>query len=1325
MANNRLKKVESLLPRALAADRRRVRREIHDLKRAKRKSLRGDDLEKRVNRLEKKLRDSIKKRARREENKPTFSYIDSLPITAKKDEIIKTITRTPVVIVSGQTGSGKTTQIPKFCLAAGRGIDGQIGCTQPRRIAATMVARRIAEELGQEVGQAVGYKIRFKDRTRRDAYVKIMTDGILLMEAQNDPYLNAYDTIIVDEAHERNLNVDFVLGILKTLLKKRKDLKVIITSATIDTRKFSQAFNDAPIIEVSGRMYPVEVRYLPDKPEAKIMTTDEYGEQTHIESAVQTIDHLFKKRTRGDILVFMPTEQDIRETCEIIEGRNYPRTTVHPLFARLSAADQSKVFARPAGRKIIVATNVAETSLTIPGIRYVIDTGLARISQYNPRSRTKALPVMPISRSSADQRKGRCGRVENGVCIRLFAEEDYQTRELFTPPEILRSNLAEVILRMIALNLGDISAFPFIDRPAAKNIQDGFNLLKELGAITESAKAGSRSASRYSLTARGRLMAAIPLDPRLSRMLIQAQKEGCLNEIAVIAAALSIQDPRERPAEETDAADRIHAKYYDPSSDFITLLNIWRDFNEIHERVKSGNQMKKYCKAHYLSYKRMREWRDIHFQIGHILEENGFKIDYDATLNPEGKYKAIHKSILSGFLSSIAVKKEKNIFQAAAGKQVMIFPGSGLFNRAKAWIVAAEMVETSRLFARTVANIDSNWLEEPGKGLCRYTYLDPHWEKIQGQVVASEQVSLFGLIIVSGRTVSYGRINPEEASDIFIQQALIPGDVEQPLSFLKHNLKLVDEVRNMEDRLRRRDLLVSEEEIFRFYKQRIGGIYNFRSLHKVLEKEGNDRFLRMTRDDLLNYAPAEELLAQFPDRIDLGKNAFACSYRFEPGSQADGITVKIPSTVAPLVPAEAVDWLVPGLYPEKLGALIKGLPKKYRKKLVPVAETVDLIVKQMPQGQGNLITTLGNFIYKHFGLDIPATAWPLNTLPDHLRMRLAITGPNGEELRCSRDKAVLALKAPGDASPHELETARKTWERKNIRRWDFGDLPDHITIRVEKAAKWTVYPGLQVHDQDDKCVNLRLFEHRDEALESHKKGIARLYTIYLARDLKFLKKNLRLGQAQKDASRYFGGVRKLETRLFNRLVDELFYRNIRTQKEFNATLASVSPVILEHGRQVLDLVVPVLEAFQETKSILDNLEMANKANPIIIQFLTELKEWLSRLVPQNFVELYQPEQMTQLPRYIKALAIRAERACVNLEKDKIKAEEIKIFSDSLDELLKSISISTTDEKKKAIEEFFWWLEELKVSVFAQELKTAIPMSRKRLKKKLEEIKRME
>ncbi|UCH20444.1 MAG: DUF3418 domain-containing protein, partial [Deltaproteobacteria bacterium] len=781
---------------------------------------------------------------------------------------------------------------------------------------------------------------------------------------------------------------------------------------------------------------------------------------------------------------------------------------------------------------------------------------------------------------------------------------------------------------------------------------------------------------------------------------------------------------RERPAEEADVADQIHARFNDAASDFISLLNIWRDYHEALDRVKSANQMKKYCKSHYLSFRRMREWRDIHFQIGSILKEHGFPTKPDDTLTPEDNYASIHKCILSGFLSNIAVQKEKNIFQAARGKEVMIFPGSGLFNRAKTWVVAAEMVETTRLFARTVANIDSSWLEELGENLCKYTYLDPHWDKDRGEVVAFEQVSLFGLIIIMGRPVSYGRINPEEASDIFIHNALVEGDLKDPPPFLKHNLKLVAEVKDLEDRLRRRDLLVSASEMFRFYKQKIGRIHDIRSLQKLLQKRGGDKFLRMTREDLLNYAPPEELLAQFPDHVNLGANAFECSYRFDPGTEIDGLTVKIPSTVAPLVPAAAVDWLVPGLFQEKLTALIKGLPKAYRKKLVPIAETVDLIVSKMPKGEGNLITALSSFIQRHFGLNIPATAWSLDTLPDHLRMRVSITGPRGDELRSSREKTILTRQAFEDVSLTELDAARQKWEKTDIRRWDFGDLPEYIILEVKDGAHWTVYPALQVRSEDDNCVDLRLFELREKAIESHKKGVAALFTINFARDIKFLKKNLGLPHALKDAASYFGGVRKLEKSLFNRVMNNLFDKYIRTQKEFHAHAEWVSSILLKRGGQVLELAVPVLDAFRETRSVIDNLEMANKGNRVIIRFLSELRAWLVRLVPENFAELYEAERLIQLPRYLKALAMRAERACVDMEKDRAKDEGIKIFSNSLEELLKSLSPADSNEKRNAIEEFFWWLEELKVSVFAQELKTAIPMSKKRLEKKLEEIKRM-
>ncbi|OEU67480.1 MAG: ATP-dependent RNA helicase HrpA, partial [Desulfobacterales bacterium PC51MH44] len=1233
---SRIKNIESLLPRALGADRHAIRREIMRIKRSRAKAPSEEKIIKKLVRLEKKLQTSVKKRSWRKANRPKPIYNETLPILAKKDEIIDSISKSQVVIISGETGSGKTTQIPKFCLAAGRGIDGKIGCTQPRRIAATTVSRRIAEELGEELGKSVGYKIRFQDKTSQNTYIKIMTDGILLAETQNDPYLHEYDTIIVDEAHERSLNIDFILGILKNLLKQRRDLKLIITSATIDTEKFSKAFDNAPVIEVSGRMYPVEVCYFPVDPKL-----EEGGEQTHVEMAVNAVDKLRQENTFGDVLVFMPTEQDIREACELIEGRDDKNAVILPLFARLTDSEQARVFSRVTGRKIIIATNIAETSITIPGIKYVIDTGLARISQYNPRSRTTSLPVTTVSKSSADQRTGRCGRIENGVCIRLFPEEDYEARPLFTLPEVLRANLAEVILRMIALKLGDISDFPFIDRPAPKSIKDGFDLLYELGAIVPaSGKKKSKGKRRFLLTEKGMLMAKMPVDPRLSRMLIEAQTEGCLKEITVIASALSIRDPRERPVEKAQEADLMHKAFHDPSSDFITLLNIWKKYHQTRQKEKTTGRMKKFCKNHYLSFKRMREWRDIHAQISEILREyslNGKKIktagDKAAQITlpqmpiveDSPLYAAIHKSILSGFLANIAVKKEKNIFQATKGKEVMIFPGSDLFNNAKTWIVAAEMVETSRLFARTCANIDSDWLEEPGKGLCKYTYLHPHWERNRGEVVASEQVSLFGLIIVPQRPVSYGRINPDEASEIFIQSALIKGDVKKKFAFMLHNQNLIDEVLDMEDRIRRRDILVSETEMFEFYRKRLPGCYDIRTLARIIKQKGSDHFLRMDLEDILWYRPDEKELSLFPDRINLGNQSFDCNYSFDPGKSEDGVTVKIPSSFAPIIPSETLDWLVPGLYREKITTLIKGLPKTFRKRLVPVANTVDVIINEMPKTKSSLITALGNFIYSRFGLDIPASAWPDDLLPDHLKMRISITDSKGKELQSSRDPSILRRNISSKVDSQEaseIESARKKWEKNGATSWDFPDLPESISINGKNNEKWLVYPGLQKATQEEKSVNLRLFIHRDEAVKSHQDGVVALFAIYLSKELKFLKKALKLPEKMEKMANYFGGAKRFEKRLYASIINNLFCKNIRSKDAFYSHAESVGPVILSEGRELLNQSISVLEAYHETRTVFFNIESAHSANSIAAQLLKELREELVKLVPETFMYLY-------------------------------------------------------------------------------------------------------
>ena len=1093
------------------------------------------------------------------------------------------------------------------------------------------------------------------------------------------------------------------------------------------------------------------------------------------------------------MLVFMPTEQDIRETCELLEALTPEGTRVMPLFARLTAAEQSRVFARLDRRKIIVATNVAETSITIPGIKYVIDSGLARISRYSPRTRTTSLPVVPVSRSSCDQRKGRCGRVQNGVCLRLYSEDDYQARPQFTPPEILRANLAEVILRMISLKLGDVSDFPFIDRPDLKSIKDGFNLLSELGAIAQSAERrgqrakgmgqgaesrvlnaelGMRNAERKKenrgnggvefsdrksqkqirLTEKGRLMAKIPLDPRLSRMVIEAKQERCVAETAIIAAALSIQDPRERPVEKVQEADRMHAGFDDPNSDFVTLLNIWGRYHAHWQKVKSSNQMKKFCRQHYLSFKRMREWRDIHSQILAILKE--YKVwnaefgrrpatnrltlgsqpkgsaESNAELTEsrklkmsEAQYGKIHRSVLSGFLSNIAMRQGKNIFRAGKGKEVMIFPGSGLFNKAQNWIVASEMVETSRVFARTVANIDSSWLEELGGDLCRRTYLEPHWEKNRGEVVASEQVSLFGLIIVPDRKVSYGQVNPAEASQIFIQSALVNGDVKKPFAFMKHNQRLIDDIIEIENRFRRRDLLIDEQRIYEFYQERLAGIYDIRTLARFLKQKKNDRFLRMEKDALLEYAPDDEQLDQYPNRLDIENHSLDCSYCFNPGKDDDGVTLKVPSTLAPAVSPESIDWLVPGLYPEKIEALIKGLPKMYRRKLVPVKNTVDVIIREMSKTQTSLISALGDFIYRRFGLDIPASAWSQESLPDYLKMRVSITAPDGQELRAGRDASILRQDTGSLGKSYELKAARMKWEKSGITRWDFGDLPEFVSDSGEKTGCWIAYPALE-NSGPDKPVHLRLVRQQDEALAAHCRGVAALYAIHFAKDIKFLKRQLTLPADKAFIADYFGGAKNLIKQIVNRVIQDLFGKNIRSQKAFYSHAESVAPKILSTGQELFDSLLTILTAYHEARNQIHKLRQSSLQNSRMASFFQELTAELARLVPETFIAIYDKQRLAHLVRYIQAATIRARRTAVDFEKDQSKSKGIIKFTEGLNQLLSELSPKVSDEKRRAIEEYFWMIEEYKVSVFAQELKTAIPISAKRLEQKLREIRRM-
>jgi ATP-dependent helicase HrpA len=1251
----------------------------------------------------------------RRANIPRITYPEALPIVARRDDIIASIRRHRVVVVTGETGSGKTTQLPKMCIEAGRGILGIIGCTQPRRVAAVTVAHRIAEEIGEEVGRSIGYQIRFEDRSGRNNYIKIMTDGILLNEAQNDPYLRRYDTIIVDEAHERSLNIDFVLGTLKTLLAKRRDLKVIITSATIDTEKFSRAFN-APIIKVSGRMYPVDVIYRP------LDDNQEEDDAGYVDAALNALKTISAERNSGDVLIFMPTEQDIRETCDLIRTKWGNASHVLPLFARLPWTEQRRVFQPSASRKIIVATNIAETSVTIPGIRYVIDTGLARISQYNPRSRTTGLPVRAISKSSADQRKGRCGRVQNGVCIRLYEKDDYEERRLFTEPEILRSNLAEVILRMLSLHVGEITSFPFIDPPHPKNIRDAVEILKELGAI-ESAQPdhGAEDTYKFALTDRGKAMARLPIDPRISRMIIEARREGCLEEVLVIAAALSTQDPRERPLECEKEADRAHAVFIDPSSDFITLLHIWSRYHRLWQTSKSKSRMKKFCREHYLSFRKMREWIDVHDQLHEILNEQGWKIGKGKMLQDEYPREGIHKAVLSGYLSNIATKKEKNFYAAARGKEAMIFPGSGLFSKGGNWIVAAEMIETSRLFARTVANIDSAWLEELGGDLCRSIYFEPHWSRDRGEVTAYEQVSLFGLIIFPKRAVSYGRINPDEASEIFIRSALVEGNIKKTLPFLIHNQELIEKISTMEDKTRRRNLLAPEDELARFYQGRIPSVYDLRTLQKLIRDRESDQFLRMQEEDVLQHFPPEDIMDLFPDTIAVGNKRLSCNYRFDPGKVDDGVTLSIPMHVAGEISARQMDKLIPGLLKEKITALLKALPKEFRKKIQPLPVICELIAAEMEKSEDSLFSVMSETIHKRFGLVIPTSSWNLDGVSDHLKVRYEIVDEKGREVSSGRDITALQKEIAAETVSAEFLRAQKIYEKEGLTEWDFGDLPETIPLGSTSDPEGYAYPALE---EGNGCVNIRLFKNRAAAEESHRNGVIALYSILFNNDLKYLKKALVLKGEIKDWADGLAQMKRIDKDIFRRVLYDLFDRSFRTKKAFEQYAEDVASEILPTGQDVLNRLRPLIREYHEVVSRIRSLQASNRQNRPALEYLEEINHDLQLLMPPDFLLVYPYGKLPDIIRYLKAMGVRAERGLLHLEKAFQKTKEVKTFFHQYQDMINSFSPDTSDKKRAAVEEFKWMIEEYKVSVFAQEIKTAFPISERRLEKKRDEIERM-
>jgi ATP-dependent helicase HrpA len=1325
------KRLELLLSRVMSPDKHALRKELKYFSRNSRDNKSKPIDRNKLLKFERKINLSIQKKEWRRKNAPKFSFNPELPITAKKKEIIEAIKNNNILIVSGETGSGKTTQLPKFCLAAGRGINGIIGCTQPRRIAAISIANRIAEELGEDVGRSVGYKIRFDEKTGDNSFIKIMTDGILLAETQNDPYLNAYDTIIVDEAHERSINIDFILGLLKRLLAKRRDLKLIITSATIDTDKFSKAFNNAPVIEVSGKMYPVEVRYnIPAE------DTDNYQTDYTERAADAAVSLLKENPSGGDILIFMPTEQDIRETCDLLEKKNKNNFAVFPLYARLPAGQQKQIFSPISKRKIIVSTNIAETSLTIPNISYVIDTGLARISEYSPTSGIVSMPIKAVSRSSADQRMGRCGRVREGVCIRLYDKEDYEGRDQFTKPEIFRTNLAEVILKMTALRLGDVSAFPFIDKPKQQAINDGYNTLLELGAIQKDYR------DNISLTDRGRIMAALPVDPRLSRMLIEASERQCLTEVLAIASMLSVQNPRERPAGKENEADEKHGDFTDRSSDFITLLNIWNKFTDLYNDNTSQNKIRKFCREYFLSYNRLKDIREIHAQLSRTLEENGItskktgkkKRRFIKAFDP--LYNAVHKSILTGFISNIATKKTNNLFTASKQKEVMIFPGSGIFGKAKDWIMCAELVKTSQLFARTAANIKVDWIEELAGFLCEYSYRDPYWDREKGDVYTLEQVTLYGLEIVKNRRTAYGRKNPEEACKVFIREALVEDmfteigldntayvgntaelfQLGREFGFLEHNVELIKKFQKIEKRIRKK-FMISSDDIFAFYSDHIHDAYNVNTLDALIKNNKNDDFLYLKDEDLLSSLPDYNKLQEYPEAIFINNITLDLRYKFNPGSEDDGITVIIPVSKLQSINIYLIEPAIPGLYREKITELLKNLPKQYRRHFIPAADAVESIINEMPKGYP-LVESLQKHIYDKYNMKISREDWHIDNLPDHLKLKISITDKNGSLIKAGKDMDVIIKELTEGYTADAGREIKDKWEREDIQEWDFGDLPESITIKNEIGLQFIFYPGLAI---ENGKLSLLIFNNRETGLTSHKAAIADLTARELSVQLNIIKNELEIPDELKRTVMLFGGSASIREIYYQRITRYNFYKDIRSKQDFYNNVKMIRASLRESGSNIRLLLIYVLENYNAAADRIEILKKQNKAIKPNIVFLNNIKDELNNLVPRDFLLIYNDNELASLGKYMKALAIRAERGCVNLQKDIQKEKEILFYKKALDHEYAILPANASRKKKEALRTFFWLIEEYKVAVFAPEIKSAIKVSAKRLEQVMEEL----
>ena len=1240
---------------------------------------------------------SLKRRQMRALNLPEPQFPDDLPVSIRRDDIAAAMTAHQVIIVAGETGSGKTTQLPKICLSLGRGVAGVIGCTQPRRIAARTIAQRVSSELNSPLGHAVGYKVRFSDRLNADTYIKFMTDGILLAETQGDHFLEAYDTIIIDEAHERSLNIDFLLGYLKRLLPKRPDLKLIITSATIDTQRFSAHFDQAPIVEITGRTYPVEVRYRP------LSGDDEEKDRNVIQGILDAVDEITKYSHQSDILIFLSGERDIRETAEALRKHPLHHAEILPLYSRLSASEQNRVFAPSAHQRIILATNVAETSLTVPGIKAVIDVGLARISRYSLRNKVQRLPIEEISRSSADQRKGRCGRIAPGLCIRLYSEENYQLRSEFTVPEILRTSLASVILKMLSLRLGDIEDFPFVEPPNSKMINDGFKLLTEFCAVNDDRE----------LTEIGWQLGKLPIDPRIGRMILAAKKEQCLTEVLIIASALSIQDPRERPMDAQQAADMAQKKFVDKQSDFLSYLKIW-DFYHENAQHLSKNKLRHLCHEHFLSYLRMREWQEVHQQLQHFIKESGWKVNEIAAT-----YDHIHQALLTGLLGNIAFKIEieqkkqvKKItveeYLGARNTKPYLFPGSALFKKQPKWMMAAELVETTRLYARCIATIKPEWIEQAAGHLCQHHYFEPHWEKRRAQVGAYEKVILYGLTLVAKRNVNYGPIDPKLSREIFIRSALVEGEYYCTAPFFQHNRELFNDIEALEHKSRRQDILVDEEQIYAFYDARVPeGIYNGKAFEKWL-KQVDPKLLFLSRDDLMNHAGDGITAQSFPDHLLINGMGLSLSYHFEPGHAHDGVTVDIPLALLNQLTQQPFEWLVPGLLEEKIIALLRSMPKALRKSFVPVPDVARAAMDALNQSvitfreggsfleypQESLLDALTRYCHRHMGKPLPKQVW--GTLSPHLSINFHIIDNDNKSLDNGRDFMALRLKWGTVASTESQRDIAQdcALEKEHLTTWDFGDFPQQVSLNI----KGVLVQGFPTLLDQESHVSLKILDDPDKAKMQFRTGLRRLFMLNLP-----TKKLIKQMPIKHLCLHYMkiGKCEQLKKDMLIAIVDSIFLITPlpQTQSEFEQRCVTGKQRLMTVTNDYAHQLEQVLTAYHGLTSKLSRAPL-------------DIKQHVTHLIYDGFLQEISLTQLKHIPRYLKAVQLRLERMAFDPQKDARKAEQLA-------PLWKLYWQRHSKEDSAQLTEFRWMLEELRVSLFAQELKTAYPVSVKRLEKFLD------